>query len=145
MVLAFRGSSRASSCIADFYIFYGLFLAGMFLTAITGNLGLIASYLLAGLAGSIASAYVHPATVSVGASGAIFGLFGMLLVHLLLGDKKLAEVRKTLLPGAAVFVALNLLVGLASPGIDNAAHIGGLVSGVFSWLCLPLASGRHRP
>lgn len=109
---------------------YGLFLAGIFLLPITGSAGLIVSYLMAGLVGSIASAYIHPATVSVGASGAIFGLFGILLVHLLLGDKKLAAVRGALLPGAAVFVVLNLLIGLASPGIDNAAHIGGLVSGV---------------
>jgi rhomboid protease GluP len=126
---------------------YGLFFAGMFLLPITGNLGLIVCYLLAGLGGSIASAYIHPATVSVGASGAILGLFGMLLVHLVMGDKKLAEVRKALLPGAAAFVALNFLIGAASPGIDNAAHIGGFVSGVFLGFVflLPWAVRRQAP
>ncbi len=109
---------------------YGLLFAGMFLLPITGNAGLIFCYLLAGLGGSVASAYMHPATISVGASGAIFGLYGFLLVHLLLGNKKLVEARRSLLPIAGIFVALNLLLGAASQGIDNAAHVGGLAAGV---------------
>lgn len=109
---------------------YGLFFAGIFLLPITGNAGLILCYVLAGLGGSIASAYAHPATVSVGASGAIFGLFGMLIVHLLLGHEALVKARRSLLTGAAIFVALNLVLGAVSQGVDNAAHIGGLTVGI---------------
>jgi len=109
---------------------YGLLLAGIFLLPITDNAGLIACYLLAGLGGGIASAYVHPATVSVGASGAIFGLWGMLLVHLVLGDKRLAAAKGRLLSFAAIFVVINLFLGALSPAVDNAAHIGGLAAGV---------------
>lgn len=109
---------------------YGLVFAGIFLLPIAGNAGLIACYVLGGLGGSVASAYVHPAIVSVGASGAIFGLFGVLLVHLLMGDKKLVQSRRALLPMAAIFVVLNLVLGAASSGIDNAAHVGGLATGV---------------
>ena len=109
---------------------YGLLLAGMFLLPITNNVGLIACYLLAGLGGSVASACAHPATVSVGASGAIFGLWGMLLVHLVLGDKRLAAAKKSLLTFAAIFVVINLVIGALSPAVDNAAHLGGLAVGI---------------
>jgi rhomboid protease GluP len=109
---------------------WALFLAGLFLLPITDNVGLIACYLLAGLGGGIASAYAHPATVSVGASGAIFGLWGMLLVHLVLGDKRLAAAKKSLLTFVGIFVALNLILGALSPGVDNAAHLGGIAVGI---------------
>jgi rhomboid protease GluP len=123
---------------------YGLVLAGLFLLPVTGNLGLIACYVLAGLGGSIASAYMHPATVSVGASGAIFGLFAVLLVHLVLGDKKLVQVRGRLLPGVLLFVALNFLIGATSQGIDNAAHIGGFLAGIVLGLVFFLPSRPSR-
>lgn len=71
----------------------------------------------------------------------------MLLVHLVMGDKKLVELRRALLPGAAVFVALNVLIGATSPEIDNAAHIGGFVLGVFLGFVffLPWAARRQSP
>jgi len=89
---------------------YGLLFAGMFLTPVALNGRLIASYLLCGLGGSIASVLAHPATVSVGASGAIFGLFGILLTLVLFGDARLAEARKFIFINAGIFVELNLLV-----------------------------------
>jgi membrane associated rhomboid family serine protease len=108
---------------------YGLLFAGMFLVPVTGNAGLICCYLIGGLGGSLASAFMHTATVSVGASGAIFGLFGILLVLLLLGDQRVTPVRQFIILNVAVFVGVNLLIGAFSPGIDNAAHVGGLVVG----------------
>jgi rhomboid protease GluP len=109
---------------------YGLLFAGLFLSVIVPNWRLIVCYLLCGLGGSIASVWMHPNTMSVGASGAIFGLFGMLLTLVLLGDARLAVVRSVVLVNAGIFVGLNLLIGAASVGIDNAAHVGGLVTGV---------------
>jgi rhomboid protease GluP len=82
---------------------------------------------------------MHPNTVSIGASGAIFGLFGMLLTLVLLGDARLSVVRSMVLVNAGIFVGLNSLIGAASAGIDNAAHVGGLVTGAVLGLGIFLA------
>src|SRR5690606_1205960 len=66
--------------------------------------------------------------VSAGASGAIFGLYGVFLA--LLTTKMIpAQIRNALLQSIGVFVVYNLVYGMKS-GVDNAAHIGGLVSGL---------------
>ncbi|HET6181111.1 MAG TPA: rhomboid family intramembrane serine protease [Candidatus Sulfotelmatobacter sp.] len=87
-------------------------------------------YTATGIAGSIASLWWHPTVVGAGASGAIFGLAGALLAALYLGKLPIpkAAVRSTL-KSLVSFAAYNLFFGLAA-GIDNAAHIGGLVSGL---------------
>jgi rhomboid protease GluP len=108
---------------------YGLLFAGLFLMPVVTRGHLIACYLLCGLGGSIASVSVHPATISIGASGAVFGLFGILLTLLLLRDARLEQNRKYILLNAGIFVVFNLVIGAASPGIDNAAHLGGLLTG----------------
>ena len=109
-----------------------------------GSAGLIACYLLAGLGGSVASAMVHPTTVSVGASGSIFGLFGILLTLVVLRDKRVEAIRKIVLVNVSIFVALNLFLGSISPGIDNAAHLGGLATGVVLGLEIFLAGFVKR-
>jgi rhomboid protease GluP len=91
---------------------------------------LLVAYLLAGIGASMVSLWWHDQqpVISAGASGAIFGLFGLFLA--LLTTSLLApEVRKPLLASLGTFIAYNLLFGLA-PGIDNAAHIGGLLTGL---------------
>jgi membrane associated rhomboid family serine protease len=124
---------------------YGLLFAGAFLTLIARNAGLIACYLLCGLGGSITSAIVHPATVSVGASGAIFGMFGILLTLVVLRDERIAELRNLILINVAIFVPLNLFLGLVSHGIDNAAHVGGLATGILLGLAIFFARLVKRP
>jgi rhomboid protease GluP len=109
---------------------YGLLFSGLFLLPVAKNWRLVVCYLLCGLGGSIASIWAHPATISVGASGAIFGLFGILLTLLLLRDTRLEPARNFIFINAGIFVALNLLIGAATPGIDNAAHLGGLLTGL---------------
>ena len=105
------------------------------------NLGLVAErlfgrpaflslYLLSGLGGSLASLSYHPMVVSVGASGAIFGLAGGLIALLGLRREVAAAARLTkMLPSLFSFVAYNLLFCAMNPLIDNAAHVGGLVVG----------------
>jgi rhomboid protease GluP len=122
---------------------YGLLFAGLFLLPVVRNARLIACYLVCGLGGSIASVFVHPATVSIGASGAIFGLFGILLTLVLLKDIRLEQARKLIFINAGIFVALNLLIGAATPGIDNAAHLGGLITGVLLALGIFLSHRRR--
>jgi len=108
---------------------YGLLFAGLFLAPVATNWRLIGYYLLCGLGGSIGSVVAHPTTVSVGASGAIFGLYGTLMTLVLFGDTRFSDSRKFILLNAGIFVALNLVIGAASHGVDNAAHIGGLLTG----------------
>jgi rhomboid protease GluP len=106
----------------------GLLFAGIFLESAIGTKRLASAYLLTGIAASLASIWWHPSTVSVGASGAIFGLFGVFLA--LLTTRYFPPVlKKSLSIGVVIFVGGNLLVGLAQ-GIDNAAHVGGLLSGL---------------
>lgn len=109
---------------------YGLLFAAIFLSPASTNPRLIAWYLLCGLGGSLASITVHPAIVSVGASGAIFGLFGIALTLSLLRDRRFGEAGRFIWTNAAIFVVLNLVFGAAVPAIDNAAHVGGLLTGL---------------
>lgn len=107
---------------------YALLYIGALLEPILGKVKFITAYLLTGIAASVASLWWHDISISAGASGAIFGMYGMFLAllstHLIEPTK-----RKALLASIVFFVGYNLLNGLKS-GIDNAAHIGGLVSGL---------------
>jgi rhomboid protease GluP len=107
---------------------YGLLFVGIILEPMLGSYKYAALYLVTGVLASITSVCWHPATVSVGASGAIFGLYGAFLA-LLTTNLFPPQVKKSFLLNTAVFVGYNLLFGLAG-GIDNAAHIGGLLSGL---------------
>jgi rhomboid protease GluP len=106
-----------------------LFNIGLFIESLAGHSLFVALYLVCGLGGSAASLAWHPSTVSAGASGAIFGLYGALLGYLLrhrgsIPADSLASLRK----GAFTFIGYNLLFGLR-PGVDMAAHLGGLATG----------------
>ena len=111
---------------------------------IFGSTRFISLYLLAGLAGSIASVLWNPKVNSVGASGAIFGIIGGLLAFL--GRRNsgvpptvVSELRSSLVP----FLLFSLWMGFIYPHTDNAAHIGGLVGG---WLAGHLlARSIHLP
>jgi len=107
---------------------YGLFFAAIFLEPILGKLKFFIVYLLCGVIASLTSILWHPETLSVGASGAIFGLYGVLLI-LLLFNKGQAGSKKFLLINTGIFIVINLVMGIRG-GIDNAAHIGGLLAGI---------------
>lgn len=113
---------------------YGLLFVGIFLEPLLGRVKYLTVYILTGILASIASIWWYDATISVGASGAIFGLYGVFLA-LLLTKIFPPDFAKTFLISTAVFVGFNLLMGLTG-GIDNAAHIGGLVSGFIVGLIL---------
>jgi rhomboid protease GluP len=87
-------------------------------------------YLLSGIGGSILSAFVYPITVSAGASGAIFGIVGALIATFALGRLHLPpKVVKSQLTTLVVVAVFNLAYGAAVPGLNNAAHMGGLITG----------------
>ncbi len=88
-------------------------------------------YTACGLGGSLASAWGHPLVVSVGASGAIFGLAGALIGALYFGRLPVPkEAIRGTLKSLLSFAGYNLLFGAVVPGIDNLAHIGGFLSGL---------------
>jgi len=107
---------------------YALLYIGVLLEPLLGKIRFLSAYLLTGITASVASLWWHGLTVSAGASGAIFGMYGVFLAML---TTNLIEktARKALLTSIAVFVGYNLLFGLKG-GIDNAAHIGGLLGGI---------------
>jgi rhomboid protease GluP len=87
-------------------------------------------YTASGIAGSLASLWWHPQGIGAGASGAIFGLAGGLIAVLYLGKLPIAkDALKPTLRSLVMFAAYNLFFGLV-PGIDNAAHLGGLAAGL---------------
>lgn len=107
---------------------YALLYIGLYLEPLTGRWRIFAAYLLTGLCSATASLVFHPEVISAGASGAVFGLYGVFLVYLL-SHRVERERRRTLLISTGIFILYNLLNGFTHQGIDNAAHIGGLVSG----------------
>lgn len=89
-----------------------------------------ALYLISGLGASLASVAWHPGGVSVGASGAIFGLAGALIAAFKLGEFSVPRAALSgTLRSLAIFVFYNLIFG-AFGNTDNAAHIGGLITGL---------------
>src|SRR5205807_1498672 len=98
-------------------------------------------YLISAVGGGLASTGLHPERLSVGASGAIFGLAGALIASFYLGEFSLPKVAISgTLRSLLFFVGFNVLFGTLSPGIDNGAHGGGLISGlVFGALIARLA------
>lgn len=96
-----------------------------------GHWTFAAVYLITGVASSLTSVWWNPQVLSVGASGAIFGIAGALVASFYLGEFSLPSAAiKGSLRSVALFVAYNLFFGAVAHGIDNAAHIGGLVSGL---------------
>ncbi len=96
-----------------------------------GNLQFLVLYLGAGLGGSLASLFfTGRVAVSVGASGAIFGVVGALLAAIWLRPGSLpAPLLRPLRSSLLVYVGVSLLLGFTVGGVDNAAHLGGLVAG----------------
>jgi len=89
----------------------------------------ISIYIFSGLIGGLVSLYVHPASVGVGASGAIFGVFGALAGFFLAHRDKIATHSKAFMKDFAVIIGINLVIGFSIESVDVSAHIGGLVVG----------------
>jgi rhomboid protease GluP len=101
-------------------------------------------YLICGVGASLASASWHPYVHSVGASGAIFGLAGALLAAFKLGEFSVPRAALSgTLRSLGAFVVYNLIFGAVIPGIDNTAHIGGLITGLIVGALV--AVGAPRP
>ena len=111
---------------------YALYIVGPLVEALYGRLLMVAFYFIAALGGSIGS-YLFVPGPSVGASGAIFGFFGLLFVANYVHKPALGRQARALASQIGMLIVINLIFGFTLAGaIDNAAHIGGLISG--AWL-----------
>jgi rhomboid protease GluP len=110
---------------------WALWDVGRLVERLYGRLNFFVLYLASGVLGNLLSLVVQGnRAVSGGASGAVFSLYGALLVFLWRERKQVERGEFRWLFGAAsVFTLLTLGMGLVVPGIDNAAHVGGLLSG----------------
>ena len=107
-----------------------LWFVGGPIEAAIGRLQFLTLYLVSGLAGSAGALIVSPNAITVGASGAIFGLFGALAV---------LEYQHTgVLIGGPAFtlIAINLVFSFVVPGISWGGHVGGLIGGALGMLAL---------
>ncbi len=115
---------------------------------IFGTRTFLVLYLLSGLSGSVLSVLVNPRVIAAGASGAIFGVAGAMLPVLYLRPLPAIQSLQGRLGNLSVggFVVYNLLAGVTHSGVDNAAHVGGLLTGFVIGLALPVqAAFRGRP
>jgi membrane associated rhomboid family serine protease len=131
---------------------YALYVVGPQVEKLYGSARFLLIYLLAGI-GGVAGSYFGQVIMgksvdapSVGASGAIFGLFGVLAVFGVRYRRELPPtIRRALSAGVLPVIVINLIIGFSVPFIDNAAHIGGLLTGAVLTLFIPyVAPGRER-
>ncbi len=112
---------------------YSLYVIGPQVESFFGKLKYLFIYLFSGICGSMLSlAFTHN-TISAGASGAIFGLLGSLLYFGYYYRAYLGNVVKSQI---VPIILLNLAIGFILTGIDNAAHIGGLVGGIVATMAV---------
>ena len=112
---------------------YSIYVIGAQVESFLGKAKFIVVYLFSGLTGALLSITLNGSVGSVGASGAIFGLMGALLYfgyyyRVYLGN----VVKSQILP----LILINLFSGFVLPGIDNYAHIGGLIGGIIITIAL---------
>ena len=120
-----------------FFNGYALLAIGSEMERIFGWGRLLTIYLLSGLLGNLAS-YAFSPNLAAGASGAIFGLIGVLAAFFALHRERLGAWGRARLANIAFLIAINLFFGFTQPGIDNLAHLGGLLSGIgLGWAMAP--------
>ena len=119
---------------------YALYMCGIYLEPMLGKARYTTAYICTGLLASLVSTMwlKNDFTVAAGASGAVFGMYGVFLA-LLTTNIIPKQLRNTMLQSTLIFVAYNVFYGFKpGSGIDNAAHLGGLLSGmvigyIFYW------------
>jgi rhomboid protease GluP len=109
---------------------YALYLGGSFLEALAGRGKYIAIYLVAGVAGNVAVYLLAaPFSVTIGASTAIFGIFGALFMYSFHFRDSAAG---RALSSMGTVILINLVITFVMPGISWQGHIGGLIGGVLA-------------
>lgn len=121
-----------------FFNMYALKILGPEIQYVYGKIKYLTIYLLSAIAASIFSYIFGPQSVSVGASGAIFGLFGAMLIF---GIKHRKQIGKAYMMNILQVIFVNVVIGISTSNIDNAAHFGGLIIGAL--IALLLGEGEN--
>ncbi|WP_051681518.1 rhomboid family intramembrane serine protease [Virgibacillus alimentarius] len=116
-----------------------LFYLGTIVEKIYGSWRFILIYFMAGAGGGLAS-FAFTISVSAGASGALFGLFGALLFFGLIYKKLFFQ---TMGKGLLIIIGINLIFGFLVPQIDNGAHLGGLLTGFLATAIIYLPNKKN--
>jgi len=125
---------------------YAIWVIGRDIEKIYGSARFLILYVTTGVVASMSSFYFSPDAVSAGASGAIFGLAGVMATFAFKYRKEVPaalskDIRRRLLP----IIAINLMFGFSARGVvDNAAHIGGLIAGIALALVIPFKHPEER-
>lgn len=109
---------------------YALWAIGSIVEKLFGSFGYFIIYMVSGIMGNILSLYNHSAfSVGVGASGAVFGIFGALVAFAYFKNIP-KQIAGGILKNAGLMILINGAIGLSIPQIDNSAHIGGCLGGI---------------
>ncbi len=118
---------------------YILYVLGMQLEPALGRVRFGAIYAVSLLTGSLGALLVSPHAITVGASGAVFGIMGATAV----------EMRARQIPvmqsGVGTLIAINLVISFALPGISWGGHVGGLIGGALATLVLQYGERMRQP
>jgi len=116
---------------------YALYVLGLEVERVYGYKRFLVLYFVAGLFGSVLS-FDFGARISVGASGAIFGLAAALMAFFARHREMFGRRGRQQLLNIAFIIGINLFIGFSLPGIDNLGHLGGLAAGlVLGWYFAP--------
>ena len=133
---------------------YALYAIGITIERFFGHVRFLLIYFLGGLAGSILSVILNPSSISsVGASGAVFAIFGAEMVFLYKHRKLFGQMARHQLTQLVIVAILNFAIGIgtsltASDGIkiDNWGHVGGFIGGLaLTWLICPILLPKRHP
>ena len=127
---------------------YMLFAFGPVVERMFGSARFTLIYLWSGLFGSLVSAMWHGAqmqiVVAAGASGALMGISGAFVGHWMVSNARGVSQESLSMRGPlAQTIGLNLVLGFINPGVDNACHVGGLISGVVLGAVFALTDFEH--
>ena len=136
-----------------FFNMYALWIIGQTVESYFGHARFLVIYFLGGLLGSILSVLFNDLNAfSVGASGAVFAIFGAEMVFLRKHRHLFGEMAKRQLRQLIIIAGMNFAIGIASamnPGginIDNWGHVGGLLGGLLlAWIICPLLLPKQNP
>lgn len=120
---------------------YALYLLGSQAEGFFGKGKFLVIYILSGISGSLLSILLNQGSVSVGASGAIFGILGALLYF---GYNNRVYLGNTLIREIVPVILINLAFGFMMTGVDNFAHIGGLIGGITTAMAVGFYSNTGK-
>lgn len=120
---------------------YALYLLGAQAEGFFGKGKFLVIYILSGISGSLLSILLNQGAVSVGASGAIFGILGALLYF---GYNNRVYLGNTLIREIVPVILINLAFGFMMTGVDNFAHIGGLIGGLTTAMAVGFYSNTGK-